>query len=288
MRACFGALTHELKADDEGFFRETIPLSTPAPPDAGYWHAVNLELLEPVVVDGPQPTALAQVMISPADSQFGVISDLDDTAIQTGATSLLRMMHATLLHNARTRVPFEGVAAFYAALQQGATGTGFHPIFYVSSSPWNLYDVIDQFLALQRIPMGPIMLRDWGISTGRLPFGHATHKLARIREILATYPAMRFILIGDSGQEDPEIYRDVAREHPGRILAAYIRDVLPGPARTATLEVVAGEIREAGSRMIVAVDTIAAAQHAAASGWISEGSLARVVAEVRSPKSRPG
>lgn len=288
VRATWGGVEQDLTADDEGLFRARIPLTTPPPPDSGHWHSVHVELVEPRVVDGPQPTATAQFVIPPADAEFGIISDLDDTVIQTGVTDVVRMVQATLLGNALTRTPFAGVAAFYAALQQGATGTGFHPIFYVSSSPWNLYDVIEQFLALQQIPMGPTLLRDWGMSIDRLPVGHAPHKRASIADILETYPVMRFILIGDSGQKDPEIYRDVVRAHPGRILAAYIRDVVPGAVRATSLAVVAREIEAAGSQMMVTADTIAAARHAAESGWISEVSLAAVVEDVTSPKPRPG
>lgn len=275
VRAAFGALTHDLVADDEGFFRALLPLSAPPPPDAGYWHDVRLELIEPTN-HAETVIAIAQTLVPPADAEFGIISDLDDTVIQTGATNMLRMVRATLLGNARTRVPFAGVAAFYAALQRGSTGTAFNPIFYVSSSPWNLYDVIEQFLALQRIPMGPTLLRDWGVSIERMPFGHAAHKLAAIRHILEMYPAMRFILIGDSGQQDPEIYRAIIRENPGRIAAVYIRDVTPGTARASVLSGVAREIEQVGSRLIVAADTMAAAQDAAAAGWITAAAMLEV------------
>ena len=278
IRAAYGALNQELVADNEGFFRATVALSTPPPPDAGYWHEIRLELIDPVVEAGA-PVANALTLFPPGDAEFGIISDLDDTVIQTGATNILRMVQATLLRNARTRIPFPGVAAFYAALQQGATGTGFNPIFYVSSSPWNLYDVLEQFLALQNIPMGPTLLRDWGLSLERIPFGHAAHKLTSIRTVLTTYPHMRFILMGDSGQEDPEIYREVTREFPGRILCVYIRDVTIGKPRAATLALVGREIEEAGSSMVVAADTITAARHAAAARWIAEDALRSIAEE---------
>ena len=268
LRITWGAISEDVTADNEGFFRIQLPLSTPPAPDTGPWHNVRIELVEPVVPDA-QPVAHAQVVIPPVDAQFGIISDLDDTVIQTGATNVLRMVQATLLGNARTRMPFDGVSDFYAALQQGATGTSFNPIFYVSSSPWNLYDVIEQFMALHRIPSGPVLLRDWGMSLDRIPLAHAPHKLAAIREILDMYPALQFILVGDSGQEDPEIYRDIARSHRGRILCAYIRDVTAGTPRAERLGSVVREMTEAGSRMLVVADTLAAARDAVAAGWIS-------------------
>lgn len=281
IRAAFGAISQDMVADDEGFFRATLGLSTPPPPDSGFWHEIRLELVEPVVEAGA-PVAHALTLFPPDDAEFGVISDLDDTVIQTGATNVLRMVKATLLHNARTRIPFPGVAAFYAALQRGSTGTGFNPIFYVSSSPWNLYDVIEQFMALQSIPMGPTLLRDWGMALDRIPFGHAAHKLSSIRGILATYPDMKFILMGDSGQEDPEIYREVVRENPGRILCTYIRDVTTGRPRGAALAAIAREIEEAGSALVMAPDTISAARHAAAAKWIREDTFREIAEEATS------
>ena len=71
-----------------------------------------------------------------------MISDIDDTIVRTGATSLLMMLRVVLLSNAHTRLPFQGVAAFYGALARGASGQDSNPLFYVSSSPWNLYDVL--------------------------------------------------------------------------------------------------------------------------------------------------
>jgi phosphatidate phosphatase APP1 len=277
VRATIGAMTQELVADDEGFFRASLPLGTPPAPDAGFWHDLRIELVEPPV--DPPLVVAAQVLVPPPDSEFGIISDLDDTVIQTGATNVIRMVRATLLGNARTRSPFAGVAAFYSALQRGSTGTAFNPIFYVSSSPWNLYDVIEQFLALQRIPLGPTLLRDWGMSLERIPFGHAAHKTASIRHIFEMYADTRFVLIGDSGQQDPEIYREVAREFPGRVAAAYIRNVTPAAARTETLATVAREISETGSQMIIAADTLAVARHAAESGFIAENALEEIAEE---------
>jgi len=284
IRATMGAISEEIVADDEGFFRASLALSTPPSPDAGHWHPLRLELVDPVI--DPAPVVGAQVLVPPHDAEFGIISDLDDTVIQTGATNMLRMVRATLLDNARTRSPFPGVAAFYAALQGGSTGTAFNPIFYVSSSPWNLYDVIEQFMAVQRIPSGPTLLRDWGMSLERIPFGHSAHKVSSIRHIFEMYPRLRFVLIGDSGQQDPEIYREVAREFPGRVVAAYIRNVTPGAQRQQSLVTIGQEIAEAGSRMLVAADTVEAAHDAAKSGLINENALAGIAEEKQQTKQQ--
>jgi phosphatidate phosphatase APP1 len=287
IRVTYQALSQEIVADIDGFFRATIELGTPPTPDSGYWHNVNLELTDPLPSSGDKVVAVAQTLVPPREADFAVISDLDDTVIQTGATDVIRMVRATLFGNARTRIPFAGVAAFYAALQQGGSGTSFNPIFYVSSSPWNLYDVIEQFLALQRIPMGPTMLRDWGMSLERIPLGHSAHKLTSIRSIMSMYPEQKFILIGDSGQEDPEIYREIVREFPGRIICSYIRNVTPIGPRGGILKTIVEEIASAGSEMVIVEDTNAAARHAAAKGFINPTTLPEIAKEEKQVEELP-
>jgi len=193
------------------------------------------------------------------------------------------MARTVFLGNARTRLPFPGVAAFYRALETGPAGSGDacgNPLFYVSSSPWNFYELLVEFFELQKIPLGPVLLRDWGITPDELvPTTHATHKLGAIRRIFATYPELPFILVGDSGQEDPEIYAQVIREFPNRVLAAYIRDVGGDEGRRAAVRKLGEELAAEGRTLLLTEDTLSAAKHAAANGWIDPASLPQVGAE---------
>jgi phosphatidate phosphatase APP1 len=95
---------------------------------------------------------------------------------------------------------------------------------------------------------------------------------------------LRFVLIGDSGQQDPEIYREVAREFPGRVVAAYIRNVTLGAQRQQSLVTIEREMTEAGSRMLVAADTMAAASDAVRSGFIAENALEEIAREKQQDK----
>ena len=218
----------------------------------------------------------------PATAKVGVISDLDDTVVQTGATDARALLRSVFLANARTRLPFPGVAELYRALQSGAAGAENNPLFYVSSSPWNLHDVLSEFLALREIPEGPIMLRDWGLSERELlPTSHGSHKLDAIRGIMDLYPTLPFLLIGDSGQEDPEIYREIVAHYPSRVVAIYIRNVTPGPERAARIGALAREVTEARSELLLAADSIEVAAHALDRGWIDSAALERVIADVR-------
>ena len=187
----------------------------------------------------------------------------------TGATDAVSMARTVFTGNALSRLAFDGVDGLYRALRDGVTGEQGNPIFYVSSSPWNLYDLLDEFMALSHLPAGPILLRDWGLSSGELlPTDHRRHKLATIGPILATYPELPFLLLGDSGQQDPEIYAQVVAEHPGRILGILIRDVGAGAERTAQIRKMAQGVTVAGVPMHVVADSAEAARYAVAAGWI--------------------
>lgn len=258
--------------DEEGFLE--LWVSPPAGVKPG-WNMVELELLAPE----PQGVAIvsAQVLVAGPSAELGVISDIDDTVIATGVTNPLKRAWALFLTEHRTRLPFEGVDAFYAALNEGLHGQADNPIFYVSSSPWNLYEHLDEFLALHRIPAGPLLLRDWGLSRqGFAPGGGHSHKLEKIRSVLKAFERLPFILIGDSGQEDAEHYRTIVREFPGRIRCVYIRNVSSRASRREELTRIAADVRVAGSELVAVDDTVTAARHAAVQGWIRWEEVPRV------------
>ncbi len=266
--AAVPGFARSLRADDEGHIAQWLDIPD-AEPDDDDLLTLGLELTQPK--RSPPVRAEASVLIPPETAHFGVISDVDDTVLQTGATSLRSLARQVLFGNAYTRLPFEGVAGFYEALR----GTQ-NPLFYVSSSPWNLYDVLTEFMALNQIPLGPVLLRDWGLSeTELLPTSHGSHKQTAIRQILETYPTLPFILIGDSGQEDPEIYYEIVHNFPGRVLGIYIRDVADA-VRRESVQKLARELAEDGSTLMLTKDTAAAAEHAAAQGWTTADAASEV------------
>jgi phosphatidate phosphatase APP1 len=279
VRVRVGASTVEATSDREGYIDARIEVDGTLHADRP-WHDVALELVDEPRGRSAGTRAAAAVLVPPATARFAVISDIDDTIVRTEVRHLVRMARTVLLDNAHTRLPFPGVAPFYAALQGGATGRDGNPIFYLSQSPWNLYDVLSEYLRIQRMPDGPLLLRDWG-RAGRttISSGRSTHKRAAIHELFELYPHLPFILIGDSGQEDPEIYREAVERFPQRVLAIYIRNVSPEPLRAQHIAALAEEVLKAGSALILADDTMAAARHAAAHGWIPPRALPTIGAE---------
>jgi phosphatidate phosphatase APP1 len=296
--ATFQGVEQEVVADEEGFFEFQIQPAQPLPTDK-LWHQVKLELLEPQRKGQPPASAEGQVFVPPPGAQYGVISDIDDTVLQTDAAHLLRMARNVFLGNARTRLPFKGVGAFYRALFKGVEKEGtaeggaetcaFNPLFYVSSSPWNLYELLSEFFQLQDIPIGPILfLRDWGLTEEEiLPIHHRQYKVDTIKSIVEFYRDLPFILIGDSGQEDPEVYAEVVKLHPKRIQAIYIRNVSRDLKRPEAIRLLAKKVAEAGSTLILADDTVPMAEHAAEQGWIAASALPDIREEKKADEAPP-
>ena len=273
--------------DEEGYF--TLNLFTEVPIAwSDMWHEVDVELIEAPL---PFPAGLrttAHVLVPPADAEYGIISDIDDTVVKTTATNLLAMSRNTFLHNAHSRLPFAGVSEFYKSLQLGRNGKRNNPFFYVSSSPWNLYDLLIDFLDINDIPEGPLLLRDFGLDPNKMNRGHMGHKFKEITDILLTYPHLNFVLIGDSGQDDPDIYREIVSNFPGRILAIYIRDV-----QLSERERIAIDISKTLARhkveMIVVDNTVEAAEHAAKNGLIYREEIPKITVDKKRDKGElPG
>lgn len=277
-----------METDDDGFFGGHVEPAAPITSD-DEWHSWDCVLDIPSVPDSNPVKGSGQILIAPATARVGIISDIDDTVIQSRVSNFLQAARTVMLGNARTRLPFPGVAAFYRALRDGASGDEKNPVFYVSSSPWNIFDVIAEFMDLQNIPKGPLLLRDWDIAFGSLSSSrHFDHKGVAIRNIMQTHPHLEFILIGDTSQHDPEIYRKIVGEFPDRILAIYIRDVSGNAERTASVGKLAEEILASHSSLVLSPDSLGAAKHAAAHGWIKADSLPEIGEEKRADEGTEG
>jgi phosphatidate phosphatase APP1 len=244
------------------------------------WHDVELAL------DGG-PTVRAPVLVVSPDVDLGLVSDVDDTILETGLTRGLEFLRITLLTAVAERAPLPGAAALYRSLvcRPGEAGL---PVFYLSTSPWNLHEVLLEFIALRGFPLGPLLLTDWGPGRGNLfRIGAREHKLGLIGRILAEHPGMALILVGDTGQLDPEIYAAAVREHPGRIRAIYVRRTgTHDVARLAEVDALAREVTASGVPMLAVDDSVQIAEHAASLGLLDAGAVDAVRAETRAEAPR--
>ncbi len=273
--------TTRVQTDRDGYFQVRLrPLRQPDP--SKQWHAVDLELVEPIkFANNLGAKVQGQVFVPPAEARRVIISDIDDTVMFTGVVNKLKMMWRLFVLGPKSRVAFPGVAALYRALHRGPSQTQLNPMLYVSRGPWSIYEILQEFFRLHQIPVGPILfLREWGMSIQRpLPPRAEDHKLDLIRDMLNLYRDLPFVLIGDSGQHDPEIYAQVVHEHPGRVEAVYIRNVSHSAERVRAIEELAKQVVSAGSTLMLAGDSFAMARHAAEHGLISSSCLAEVLSE---------
>ncbi|MDX1942014.1 MAG: phosphatase domain-containing protein [Saprospiraceae bacterium] len=221
----------DLTTDREGYFFLDTPLEKPLEPDDKKWRKASIRLVRTRRRE-IDISETAKVLV-PTNAEFGVISDIDDTILITEVTSLLKlkMLYLTFLKNATNREAFHEVEAFFRALQKGKDDQNRNPVFYVSKSPWNLYDFLEDFIELNELPRGPLLLRDIGLLPRRFPFFESLdkqyrgHKISSVARILRMYPELPFILVGDSGEKDAEIYLTIAKSFPGQVKAIYIHDV---------------------------------------------------------------
>jgi len=168
-----------------------------------------------------------EMLIPSEKSSYGVLSDIDDTILHTGVVSTLkwRLVFNTFFRNAEARSPLEGAPHFYHLLHRGASGTEANPMFYVSHSPWNLYRYLELFLRKNNFPKGPILLRSFSDMFAKKTADTKPQKQKEIIKVLNAYPTMEFVLIGDGGEHDADIYIEIAEAFPKRIKAIFLRSV---------------------------------------------------------------
>ena len=227
----------EGRSDEEGYFTLMLPRDD-APTG---WFETQVE------VEGGVPSTLKALIARP-DAPFAVISDIDDTVLETGAYSLMRNLWTSLTGNALTRKIFPDAID----LLKDANASGV-PIYFVSSSPWNMHQFLRSIFRRTGVPEGPLFLRDLGISDKQFISGtHGDHKGASIDILMAANPGLDVVLIGDTGQHDPEVYLAAAKRHPGRVRRVILRE--PGQGADATDISLIGKIEALGVPVSHAAD----------------------------------
>ncbi len=199
------------RSGEEGYFKVCVPVPhkqtaylTVTLPAHGY------ECQAPIVIPDP-------------DAQFGIISDIDDTIMQTGAFNLACNLWTTLTGSVESRKIFPDTVALIRTRQASK-----NPVFFVSSSPWNLHSFLSAVFQRNDVPFGPKFLRDLGISkTQFIKSSHGSHKGDAIDTIISANPGLRFVLIGDTGQHDGQVYLEAIERHKTVIAEVCLRHAGP-------------------------------------------------------------
>ncbi len=233
-----------ITTNDEGFARFDLAFASPrARPTETLWEKAVLRW-NAVAGEHDGGEVTAHILAPGAQARIGVISDIDDTIMETGITGNIRAIarnwKRVMAQMPGERILVPGARDFYSALG-GNPGNLLpatpvageiepqsreRPVFYVSSSPWNLFSYLVTFKQQRDLPLGPIMLRDWGFNRRTLgKEGHGWHKLEAIKQILDHYPDLRFALIGDDTQKDLVAFAEIVAARPEQIAAVFIRAV---------------------------------------------------------------
>jgi phosphatidate phosphatase APP1 len=263
------------RADRQGYLDVPVDAHGLAPG----WHQVSVA----ASWRGRATETTLPVLVVDPEATLAVVSDLDDTVIESGITRGLEVLRLTLLTEVTKRTPLPGAAELYQALTAARDGSGPVPVFYLSTSPWNLYELLTRFLLLRGFPAGPLVLTDWGPNpTNLFRVSTEEHKLTLIRALLAEHPALRVILVGDTGQLDPEIYATIAQEAPDRVRAIYVRRTVGMPAdRAVQLHGLTRRVAGCGVPMLVVEDSVQIAEHAARIGLLDAVDVRAVRAATR-------
>lgn len=195
------------------------------------WHTVTLR------TDDSEPVSAPVFVVDPA-SAFGLISDVDDTVMVTALPRPFLAAWNTFVLDEHARAPVAGMAVLYDRLTRAAPGM---PVIYLSTGAWNVAPTLTRFLGRHLYPRGPLLLTDWGPTHDRWFRSGREHKRTSLERIAAEFPAMKWLLVGDDGQHDEEIYGEFAERHPQNVAAVAIRQLSPGEA------VLAGGRSKAGS-----------------------------------------
>ena len=229
--------THEAVTNAEGFAEFDIALDGEwSMPADSAWEIAALRWDN---AKGPQK-AHAHILVPGTRADLAIISDIDDTLIETGITgsfrAIARNWKRVVAQLPEERLAVPGVDVFYSALSGSSTqddgistagariDAPKRPFFYVSSSPWNLFSYLVAFKRMRGLPLGPIKLRDWGFNRRTLGHSsHGDHKTSAIADILAHFPNLQFALVGDDTQKDLIAFGKIVTEHPNRVKAVFIR-----------------------------------------------------------------
>jgi phosphatidate phosphatase APP1/phosphatidylserine/phosphatidylglycerophosphate/cardiolipin synthase-like enzyme len=171
-----------------------------------------------------RPPVPAPVHVASPDATRGVVCDVDDTVWVTGLRHPLRAAWRTFARSGAGRRPVSGMTGLLTRLVEGQP---YPPVIYLSNGPWNLAGVIARFLDRHQFPAGALLMTDWGITPRAWFRDGKAHKRASLERLSEDLPHVRWVLVGDDGEHDPDIYRDFAEQHPDRVEAIALRTVAP-------------------------------------------------------------
>ncbi len=210
-----GDREYDIVADRGGVIDAVIEVSlTPG------WHRIALS------AEGSVPAEVPVFIVNPK-ATVGLLSDVDDTVMVTALPRPLLAAWNTFVLDEHARTPVAGMAVLYEKLVRDHPGA---PVIYLSTGAWNVAPTLTRFLSRHLYPPGALLLTDWGPTHDRWFRSGRDHKEQSLQRLVDEFPHLKWILVGDDGQHDEELYRDFAVAHPHRVAVVAIRQLSGGEA----------------------------------------------------------
>ncbi|WP_265522321.1 App1 family protein [Oerskovia flava] len=212
VRVQVGETVVDAVSDRGGYLDTTVETDL----EAG-WHEATLR-------PSTGTTVAAPILVVGEGRRLGVVSDIDDTVMVTTVPRLFLAAWNTFVRHTSARVAVPGMAVLYRAIADAHPGT---PFVYLSTGAWNTSANLQRFLERTGLPPGPLLLTDWGPSNSGWFRSGPEHKRTSLDRLFRELPEVDWLLIGDDGQRDPEIYARSARRDTDRVVAVAIRELTP-------------------------------------------------------------
>lgn len=206
----FGAFEHSGNTDDEGYFKVNIPPNC------------NAQGWQNVTAKSTFASQNGRCLVLGEQVNTGVITDLDDTILVSEVTKKLRLITNTFLKNPLQREAVLGAAQVY----QHLTAQQHTPIFYLSATPRQFFHFVQGFLQHYDFPVGLIITRRLTRDKAGDSLHVKTYKLEKITAIFNALPHVKFKLIGDDGEHDPDIYHEIQNRFPHQVEGVWIRRIV--------------------------------------------------------------
>ncbi|BDV30730.1 App1 family protein [Microbacterium terricola] len=169
----------------------------------------------------------AKVFVVASDVRFGIISDIDDTVMVTALPRPFIAAWNSFVVDEHARQPVAGMAVLLERIAREHAGA---PVVYLSTGAWNVAPTLLRFLRRHLFPPGAMLLTDWGPTHDRWFRSGKDHKSTNLRRLAAEFPDVTWLLLGDDGQHDDELYTTFTSEHPANVAGVAIRRLSPAEA----------------------------------------------------------
>ena len=189
-----------------------VDLAVELPPGE---HTIRLQAADSLEVE-------ARIDVVRPDVTLGIVCDIDDTVMVTALPRPFLAAWNTFVLDEHARRPVPGMAVMLERLVRENPGT---PVVYLSTGAWNVAPTLDRFMSRHLYPAGTMLLTDWGPTHDRLFRSGKEHKRTSLERLAREFPDVRWVLIGDDGQHDPELYRAFSEAHPQNVAAIVIRQL---------------------------------------------------------------